>query len=463
MKRLGITLAISLVLAGSCGTTYGWDESTDPSSGASPAPSSTVFQPQDNSAPPAPPLAPEGPPANAAPAAPAAAEAAAEAPAEPKAGPWTIPQPCLFQKLGIKTGGWVEQGITLDAWNPADRFNGPIFTNDRSGEYQMNQAWFYFVRPTKTDGCGFDIGGRVDVVYGEDWRFGQCSGLETRIDDPNNFYGLVLPQFYLEVAYNDLTVKMGHFATLTSLEVVPAPLNFFYSHTYLMGGYYDPLLVTGLQAEYKLNDHWTAIGGFNRGWQMYENSNDTLNFLGGAKWASEDKKSSLSVMVSAGPTMTFAGFHDVDECIMVYTHQFSERFWSGTQVTVGRENDGSVITANRDDQWYGFEQIFTYKLNPKWSAGLRYEWVQDNQGSRVAGIGNVLGTDRGWTGAPGFAGPFSDLSLGLNYRPNANLVLRPEVRWDWYGGGPNGAAELPFDDFQHSSQFTAAMDLIFTF
>ena len=65
-------------------------------------------------------------------------------------------------------GGWVEQGITYDAWNPVDRFNGPIDTNDRSGEYQLNQAWLFFVRPTKTDGCGWDLGGRIDVVYGED-------------------------------------------------------------------------------------------------------------------------------------------------------------------------------------------------------------------------------------------------------------------------------------------------------
>ena len=89
-------------------------------------------------------------------------------------------------------------------------------TNDRDREYQLNQAWLYFDRPTKTDGCGWDLGGRIDVVYGTDWRFGQCFGLENRIDDPNSFYGLILPQFYVEVAVNDLTVKMGHFATFTS-------------------------------------------------------------------------------------------------------------------------------------------------------------------------------------------------------------------------------------------------------
>jgi len=36
-------------------------------------------------------------------------------------------------------------------------------------------------------------------------------------------------------------------------------MNFFYSDSYLMGGYFDPLLVTGLQADYKLNDNWTLI------------------------------------------------------------------------------------------------------------------------------------------------------------------------------------------------------------
>jgi len=468
MRRMGIQLAIGVALVCSSGVTYGAPETDEVSPAALPSLSATAFQ-QPDFTPPPPPSPPGSAPAGAATGAqgtaPAeAAQPAAEAPAEPKPPePWTIPQPSFLQHLGIKTGGWVEQGITGNAWNPTDRFNGPIFTNDRSGEYQMNQAWLYFVRPTKTDGCGFDIGGRLDVVYGEDWRFGQCAGLETKIDDPNNFYGLILPQFYGEVAYNDLTVKMGHFATLTSLEVVPAPLNFFYSHTYLMGGYFDPLLVTGMQAEYKLNDNWTAVGGFNEGWQIFDDMANTLNFLGGVKWASTDKKSTLSAMVTTGPTQTFTGYHDVDELIMVYTHQFTERFWWGTQVDVGREQHGAFNNPTRDDQWYGFEQLFTYKLNQKWSAGLRYEWVQDNQGSRIAGIGDVLGTDRGFVVAPGFKGPFSDLSLGLNYRPHPNFVLRPEVRWDWYGGGPNLAGQLPFGNLDQTSQFTYAMDMIFTF
>ena len=75
--------------------------------------------------------------------------------------------------------------------------------------------------------------------------FGQCYGLENRFDSVNSAYGLILPQFYGELAINDLTVKAGHYATFTSYEIVPAPANFFYSHSYLMSGYFDPVLAVG--------------------------------------------------------------------------------------------------------------------------------------------------------------------------------------------------------------------------
>ena len=128
MRRIGIKLAVGLALAWNCGATFAAPDTDNASADGLPTLSATAFQPPDNAPPP--------PPAESAQAnAPAEADQAiGDAPAEAKApGPWTIPQPCFLQKLGIKTGGWVQQGITGNAWNPADRFNGPIFTNDRSG------------------------------------------------------------------------------------------------------------------------------------------------------------------------------------------------------------------------------------------------------------------------------------------------------------------------------------------
>ena len=90
--------------------------------------------------------------------------------ANPERVPWNLPQPSFLSNHGIKVGGWIQQGITFNGDHPADHYNGPMLTNDFSNRYQMNQAWLYFVKPTQTDGCGVDLGGRVDVVYGTDWR-----------------------------------------------------------------------------------------------------------------------------------------------------------------------------------------------------------------------------------------------------------------------------------------------------
>lgn len=427
-------------------------------------PSAPILPAEPSESPSNTPLQPAVPPvADNAAAAPAPAPSSAP-PADAGPKPWHLPQPCFMQQMGINMGGWVEQGITLNSRDPTDGFNGPIATNDLDRQYQLNQLWLYFVRPTKTDGCGVDIGGRIDVVYGTDWRFGQCLGLEPTFDNPNSFYGLILPQFYAEVAVNDLTVKLGHFATLTSYEVVPAPLNFFYSHSYLMTGYFDPLLVTGIQGEYKLNDNWTLISGLNRGWQEFEDPTHDWNYLGGVKWASDSKRASLSLMVDTGRQLGFnGGLNDRTSWITVYTYKISERLQYASQYTFGWENNGSTVERGDNAQWYGMDQYLFYTLNKKWSVGTRFEWVRDEDGSRIAGIGNLLGTDKGWNGLPGFTGSFTDLSFGLNYRPHPNFVLRPEIRWDWYDGPTNPAGQLPFNNKTSRSQFTTAMDAVVTF
>ena len=69
------------------------------------------------------------------------------------------------------------------------------------------------------------------------------------------------------------------------------------------------------------------------------------------------------------------------------------------------------------------------------------ELFRDQDGSRVAGIGNV---NYGWPAAPGFAGTFTEVTLGLNWHPHPNFIVRPEARWDCYSGydEPPGAAPL---------------------
>ena len=77
---------------------------------------------------------------------------------------------------------------------------------------------------------------------------------------------------------------------------------------------------------------------------------------------------------------------------------------------------------------------------------MRFEWFNDRDGSR--GIGP--------------AGNYYNCTAGINWRPHANLVFRPELRVDWFGGRA-AAGNLPFDNGQRDEQLSGGFDVIFTF
>ena len=294
---------------------------------------------------------------------PAAAAAASQAPVA-----WHLPEPQALKDLGIIQFGWLEQGVTFNSLSPTNRWNGPVATNDRSNEYEMNQLWLGWERPVKTDGCGWDIGGRVDLMYGSDWRYGECYGLETNLDAPNHLYGFIIPQFYLEVGYNDLTVRMGHFAPSIGYEVVAAPGNFFYSHSYALA-YSEPVLVTGLQADYKLNNSWNVIGGFNNGFNQFEDQNGMLHFLGGLKWHNDEQKTSLSLMFDVGPQDP-QGQNSQYEYSLVFKKQLTEKWsYAFEHVFGGTEEVDNPALFGPYAKWYGLDQYMFYTINQCWSAG----------------------------------------------------------------------------------------------
>ena len=372
--------------------------------------------------------------------------------------PWTLPQPCFLQKHGIRIGGWLDHGVTFNADGVANQFNGPVATNDLDHEYQMNQLWLYLDRPADTGGCGWALGGHIDALFGTDWRFGINHGLEDRINGfHDQTYGTVLPQMYAEVAVNKLSVKIGHFAGILDYEVVPAPFNPFYSHSYCYG-YSVPQLVTGVMGAYHVNDQLTLEAGFHRGWLMFEDYNEDLDVMAGIKWTSCDKKTTLAYALSSGPQDP-AGVQNRFVYSLVAQRQVTEKL---RYVLVHNYGHEDLVVAG-GAEWYGLNQYFLYTINPCWAANLRFEWFRDDDGVRVAGPGNIPGV-RAWDGA-GYAGNFYELTLGVTWHPRANVTFRPEVRWDWYDGLPStkpGNA-LPFNDGQSDDQLLFGVDMIVTF
>jgi hypothetical protein len=392
------------------------------------------------------------------------AEPPAEEPPPPPPGPmWGLRQPESLQRMGISVSGWLQQGITFNDDHPVSRFNGPVANNDRDSEYQMNQFWMTLERPVNTGGDGLDFGGRIDATYGTDWRWDINNGLENRINGfDGQTYGMMLPQAYAAVGYNDLTVKLGHFEAILDYESLPAPANFFYSHSYCYT-YGVPHLVTGMLADYKMDENWSVQGGFHRGWSQFEDNNHSLDFLGGFRWQSSDRRTMVSYSLSNGP-------QDVNNAQnrFVYSLVIQEKLGPRSQYVLvhdlGAENNAAV--GGGPAEWYGLNQYYIYTLNSQWGACVRAEWFRDQDGVMVSGPGNIPGV-RAWSGH-GFAGNFYELTAGVNWRPQANVIFRPEVRYDWYDGGAGGYGQsnqtgLPFNDGRSSSQFLTAADLILVF
>ena len=63
-----------------------------------------------------------------------------------------------------------------------NRTNGTVGYNDRSNDYQLNQMYFRMVRDVGQDCDRWDIGGRVDLLYGTDWVYAAARGLEVTDD-----------------------------------------------------------------------------------------------------------------------------------------------------------------------------------------------------------------------------------------------------------------------------------------
>ena len=63
----------------------------------------------------------------------------------------------------------------------------------------------------------------------------------------------------------------------------------------------------------------------------------------------------------------------------------------------------------------------------------------------------------------GYAGNFWQLTYGLNYKPTANWMIRPEIRYDWYSPDSPGTGQSPFGNGDQLGQLYGGCDLIWQF
>lgn len=311
----------------------------------------------------------------------------------------------------------------------------------------LNQIDLTVERSVELNADHWDFGGRVEFIWGGDPRFIHSLGLF----DYQGFDNGTDNQFDLNQAYvdinapvgNGLRVRMGKFVTLLGYEVINPTGNPLYSHSYMFG-YAIPFTHTGIVATYKVNDQLTVNAGVTRGWDTtLEDNNGALGFLGSAAFTLSDK-TAFSVNVVAGPDQ--AGNNNDWRTVIdaVLTHKISDDLTVGLNADYGYEADSAASVSGSDAQWFGVAGYLSKTLNKSLTLNARAEYFNDQDGARISG------TSTSWYEA----------TLGVAIKPmpddpvGQNLVLRPEVRFDY--------AEEPVFNGDYN-QFTFGIDAYFTF
>lgn len=355
-----------------------------------------------------------------------------------------INQSELLKEHAINLGGWMSMGGAYYQDNPTKHINSSASFNDRSGEFQLNQLNFFAQKAVDLESHSWNIGGRLDVMFGTDTRFTQATGLDDKLVSERNlrFYDIAIPQAYLEIFApigNGLTAKLGHFYTIIGHEVVTAPHNFFYSHSYAMQ-YGEPFTHTGVLFSYALNDDFTVSAGSVTGWNNFDKTPSNMNFLGGLSWANDEATSSASWSVISGDADA-ATSNNRTVSSFVVSHSITDKWQYVFQHDFGYQQQAAA--ARKDAYWYGVNQSLFYDFTEHFSAGLRGEWFRDANGTLL----NI-----------GSTGNYYALTAGVNWKPHGWLTLRPEVRYDWAG-----SKALTFNNQSQNQQFEVAMDMVIEF
>ena len=338
---------------------------------------------------------------------------------------------------GFKFGGWTSVGYHSKA--------NPNSFNTYPRRVQLGQQWFWAEKVADgSEGLGF--GARADYIYGTDGPDTQAFGIANNHWDntwdngsdgagnSNLGYGHAMPQLYGEAAMGDLSVKVGHFFTICGNEVVQATGNFFYSRQFTFYNA-EPFTHTGALSTYNLDADTQLYNGYVMGWDSgFDDNGDS--YLGGFRKKLNDTFTFFYSTCLGRFNKTSGENGGLQNVILTASLTEKLTYISQTDVLYTHNNSG---TTQRNT--FGNINYLIYKVNDCVSVGQRFEWF--NFGG--AGFNNVKNDDN------------FNYTTGINYRRNANLTLRPEVRWVW------DRQRFGFNENNASQQVAAGGDILFTF
>jgi hypothetical protein len=349
-----------------------------------------------------------------------------------------------MKDAGITVGGWVQASWTYNFDTPDDQVNQLRVFDFEDQDLTLNQVVLFIERAVAYDKEKFDIGGRMEWMWGGDARLIHANGIMDGGQDDDEQFDPT--QFYIDMNLpvgNGLKVRVGKYVTTLGYETINPTLNAFYSHSFLFG-YAIPFTHLGVQANYQFSDSLEGYFGVVRGWEQgFEDVNDMVSFMLGGAWTI-DESQKLLVNLITGPEQVDEEGNYRTVLDLVYTVALDDKMSLAFNADVGFEPEAAV--GGGDAFWMGIAGYFGYVFNEYATGNVRAEWFADPDGARF-GVEDLHALE---------------LTLGVSVRPipddtyGKGLVIRPEVRVDW-------ASEDVFDNGNDDLQFTFGIDAIYAF
>ncbi len=373
----------------------------------------------------------------------------------------------------VKFSGHIESGYTFNGSDPADHLNfGHLFT-DRSDDLLLNQFILTLERPLDPKKASqFQMGFKFQGMYGTDARYTHFLGEFDNVTHHRPQLDVVEAylNYHLPMLTKDgVDVKVGQFVTMEGAEVIYAPANFFYSHSYIFN-FGIPFKHTGIltttHVSSLLDLHLGVTTGVNTTFGHDGDNNDAISFHGGIGLNLLKGDLTIAATTHIGPELprNTPGVDPNND--LRYLNDITA-VWKVTKKLTSTTDLNYIHDDGLNASGWGVAQYFTYTLNDQWSVGIRGEVWKDRDGAFVAafpGTQDFVNLEKGLPNTAIAYGPttYYAVTLGANYKPPVEkrfegLVLRPEVRWDW------SSDTNAFDAGTKDHQFTAGIDLIIPF
>jgi hypothetical protein len=279
-----------------------------------------------------------------------------------------------------------------------------------------------------------------------------------------------------------LNLTFGRIISEADIEAQLAPNNLMSSHSLLYA--FDPYCQWGLFATLKLNDCWTIQAGASAGndvtpWEtqdpgcqptgavmlQYQSPNNKFSFYGGANAFNN----------------AHWGFNNIQQYVGTLSYKFNDIVWTshetwymyqtGCPGQASKANPHGVLASDEplsQNGGFGYSDgeipvhpgyaaewatlnYTMFRLGPSTFFTIRNEMFNDMDGNRT-----------------GYATLYSEHSIGLTWWPCKLITVRPELRYDRSYGTHGSPTDLvdearPFDNGTRRQQFTAQIDVIYTF